>query len=1639
MSNRFLGGIVSAKPQTTSAFTSRASTGTYFNNLGQLVTAPINQPRLNYSFNGNPISTRYSLFSNSTGYLSTTSASAFAFGANNFTIEYWSYQFAVSDERRTIYSYSSNQQFIVGHSSNTVFFAATTSSNSLIGQPTTAAGTLVANQWNHIAVVRNGSTVTIYINGVSQATASFSTTAIRTDQTTLYVGNDPVTSGRTFNGYLSNVRIVNGVAVYTGNFTVPSAPLTATQSSGTNISAITGTSTTLLTCQNNGFTDFSPAPLTITNNGGVASTFLPPIYPSDFSGTGWGNPSVLIEPASTNIISYSQDFSSSVYWNLNGATVTSNATTAPDGTLTAAKIVETSATGSLHGIEQGLGATNGLAYTLSVYVKAAERGWFILDNTHQGVLNFRNYYNLATGTVGTMAGGNSQTTMTNAGNGWWRCTVTRPAGTYGSHRVCMYATTGDATPTYNGTVGVGVYVWGVQLEYQLGATSYIPTTSSAVTRSQDDVGPGQASGMYRLAEVQAQTSIDDQNTVQSYTLPYGAYFNGTNSYINYSQGSTLTFGTNNFTVECWIYLTALQSTQYIVDARDSTHQTNWAFGWGLNTFSQLTWYNGTSYTATDTSTTDAGTNKWNHIAYVRNGTTGTIYLNGVSVGSGTDSANYTITSSTTTIGSRYNYPIYTMTGYMTNLRIVNGVAVYTGAFSPPTSPLTTTQSAGTNISAITGTSTVLLTFQSNSIVDASSNNFSLTNNNVAPAGVTAFGSTYYWTAPADVSSVEVLVVAGGGGGGGPNGGGMGGGGGGGVVYNTSYTVVPGTIYPIVVGAGGAGGNTSGQGGNSVFSSIVAIGGGGGLSRLGLAGNNNGGSGGGGSEYPTPSNVGFGTPGQGYNGGQGYANTTGGGGGGAGGPGIGALSSTVAGIGGSGLTFTITGSAVTYGQGGGASTNNGAGGAPNGGAGSGGTNYGATTNGTQNTGQGGGGSYSTAPGIGGSGIVIVKYKRTNTKLAAVSNAAVVTQKFITSNIWTAPAGVTQVEALVVAGGGGGGNGTAGGGGGGGGVVYNSAISVTPGSTYSIAVGFGGPAATDAAAAPAYNGINSGIGGTTELITNGNFASGTTGWTATTSTNTSPSTGVFQMVPNASVNGYASQSITTVVSTSYTVLFTVIADPANYSRLLIGTTQNGNDIFAWLKNTYTTQTTGTFGFTFTATSTTTWITMSVGGGTQQLTQFTLVSVRAATVNAIGGGYGGSESSTVAWRQGGNGGSGGGTVYNNTTYGLGTSGQGNNGGVGYSGVANVWTGGGGGGAASAGGNASQFYPGYGGAGLGFTITGTLEYYGGGGGGSSQNYGVGTVYPGLGGIGGGGTGFADQTSTTVGPGQNGAPNTGGGGGAQANQTGSGGALVGRGDGGSGVVIIRYRVPYVATFLDSGSWTCPAGVTSVQALIVGGGGAGAIGILNTTNGGAGGAGGLIYSSSVAVTPGQTYSITVGQGGVTGSPYGQNGGNSSFNNLIAIGGGGGASVNASGTAASSGGSGGGGVGLNGGTNLYGGSGTYGQGNSGGNGTAPSPYITGSGGGAGGAGGAGAGGAGLAYSISGSSVTYAGGGGSGTNGATVYAGGSGGGGAGGNDSGSSAVSGIQNTGGGGGGSSGNSVARPGGSGGSGIVIIRWYGG
>ena len=233
----------------------------------------------------------------------------------------------------------------------------------------------------------------------------------------------------------------------------------------------------------------------------------------------------------------------------------------------------------------------------------------------------------------------------------------------------------------------------------------------------------------------------------------------------------------------------------------------------------------------------------------------------------------------------------------------------------------------------------------------------------------------------------------------------------------------------------------------------------------------------------------------------------------------------------------------------------------------------------------------------------------------------------------------------------------------------------------------------------------------------------------------------------------------------------------------------------------------------------------------------------------------------------------------------------------------------------------------------------------------------------------------------------------------------------------------------------------SIEYLLVAGGGGGGRGASSgaAANGGGGGAGGHLPSTASGISTGVTYAVTVGAGGAGGgvNAAGSAGAHSVLAGInTAIAGGGGASGASGNLAGGAGGSGGGG----GSSSGAGGARTVGQGNVGASGRGGND--SGGGGGAGSAGTAtnpSNGGAGLASSITGSSITRAGGGGGGRYNSSGGAGGTGGGGAGGSGTGSG-VSGTANTGGGGGAAGMNASGNTGGtgSGGSGIVIIRYLG-
>lgn len=198
---------------------------------------------------------------------------------------------------------------------------------------------------------------------------------------------------------------------------------------------------------------------------------------------------ILIEEQRVNLLTYSAEFNNAA-WVKGNSTVTANATTSPDGTVNADKLIgNTTAAG--HQCQQVAVASATLAstYTFSTYIKAAEYGFAFIGLNGTAFVSVPYIsVNLSTGAVATTNGSPVSSSAVAAGNGWFRVTVT------GTTDVAAGTVSPDIRPSPDGVWanrntaqdGVsGIFIWGAQAEASAFPTSYIPTVASTVTRAPD--------------------------------------------------------------------------------------------------------------------------------------------------------------------------------------------------------------------------------------------------------------------------------------------------------------------------------------------------------------------------------------------------------------------------------------------------------------------------------------------------------------------------------------------------------------------------------------------------------------------------------------------------------------------------------------------------------------------------------------------------------------------------------------------------------------------------------------------------------------------------------------------------------------------------------------------------------------------------------------------------------------------------------------------------------------------------------------------------------------------------------------------------------------------------------------------------
>jgi hypothetical protein len=521
----------------------------------------------------------------------------------------------------------------------------------------TATVAINQNAWNHVAVVRSGTTITIYLNGTSVGSGTLTNQSI-TSSDPLWIGRQNVTNYTgDFPGYISNVRIVKGTALYTTAFTPSTSPIIATSQ------------TTLLTCNNNGFNDLSAANNVITKNGDTqVSKFSPfTLYqttPTSYSGYFDGTGDYLSVPATAVQLgaqeftfetwAYFSDVSTDrtlIYWNGNG-----------------------SGDAALH--------VRIISGKWALWISKTGGGSWAIQQSALGTTVVANqWYHVA---------------IVRAGNNV-RMFVNGTDITSGG-----YALSGSLLTTY--TVNqIGVY--NSAYYYMQGSLSNFRIVTGAA--------------VYTANFTPSTTPLTATTTVTS-AQSNSVSFDGTGDYLSFPSNSALAMSTGDFTIEGWANFGALTNkgifqlattafpaaVSGLAVSYDSANN-----AWGI--------YYGGSATRVDRGPSIV-TGTWYHFALVRASGALTLYINGTAyLVTASDTTNYTGTA--LIVGGFYSTS-FLMNGFISNFRITKGQALYTAAFTPSTTPLTTTSQGATasNVS--------LLTCQDRMFEDNSLNYFAVTSN-----------------------------------------------------------------------------------------------------------------------------------------------------------------------------------------------------------------------------------------------------------------------------------------------------------------------------------------------------------------------------------------------------------------------------------------------------------------------------------------------------------------------------------------------------------------------------------------------------------------------------------------------------------------------------------------------------------------------------------------------------------------------------------------------------------------------------------------------------------------------------------------------------------------------------------------------
>jgi len=605
----------------------------------------------------------YSTHFDGTGdYLNAPGNTAFEFGTDDFNIELFfnrqtsgSFDSLLTYGDTTVTGHIQNSWGLYISDSNYLNFDISDGTAGGAGKLALISNVLFpTNSWVHISVVREGNNFTLYQNGNAVSTTTDNRSAYVSPSPLLWIGRNHSAGTADTAGWFSNVRIVKGTAVYTGNFTPPTESLTAI------------TNTSLLTCHLPYIVDGSTNAHAITVNGNVYTT---PFNTYEYTPT---------YSAVTNGGSVHFDGVGDYLDISNDASLTIGT---GDFTSECWVFVESGATLMSYWRScfslQGDGHT--VAGSISIYIS--------------------NGTDAALGALVVIANANSSRLHSTADvrGQWTHVAIARESGTIRFFVNGSLASSASDTTNYNATgpTRVGVSSTG-QSNYWLGyvadarfvkgtavyTAAFTPPTAPLSSSDASLHIKGTDASIVDKSQVSNNLKLVGNTTGSTTQIKYGnssIYFDGTGDAVTASS-SNFAFGTGDFTVEFWNYNSSLHN--YITMASTSPRSsTSWSCGTDVNAIA--TWYNSAAGRILESPAGTYTLNTWHHTAYVRSNGTIKVYVDGVERDSATDTINYDKTDFC--IGALDNGSEY-MVGYMDDIRI-SKTAIYTANFTPPTESL----------------------------------------------------------------------------------------------------------------------------------------------------------------------------------------------------------------------------------------------------------------------------------------------------------------------------------------------------------------------------------------------------------------------------------------------------------------------------------------------------------------------------------------------------------------------------------------------------------------------------------------------------------------------------------------------------------------------------------------------------------------------------------------------------------------------------------------------------------------------------------------------------------------------------------------------------------------------------------------